>query len=61
VTKPAIRHWPYATIEFGKYGATIAYGFWNPDELTEDRGISDFFDLCKNIVIIGGLNPAETF
>ncbi len=50
-----------ATIKFGKYGATIAYSFWNPEDLTEDRGLSDFFDLCKSIVMIGGLNPVEIF
>jgi hypothetical protein len=50
-----------ATIMFGKYGATVSYRFWNPDHLTEYRGLSDFYDLCKNIVLIGGLKPEEIF
>jgi hypothetical protein len=50
-----------STIEFGKYGATVAYKFWDPDYLTDKRGLSVFFDLCKKIIKIGGLDPQEIF
>jgi hypothetical protein len=44
------------TIEFGSFGNTIGYTFWTPSARTEQRGLTNFLNLCKKIVMIGGFN-----
>lgn len=47
------------SIEFGGYGNTLTYSFWSPDSRTEFRGLSTFVELCKKLILIGGLKPEE--
>jgi len=49
----------YCSIEFGTFGNSIKYKFWSPTCMTEYRGLNDFLNLCKRIIIIGGLIPEE--
>lgn len=47
------------SIEFGTKGNTTKYKFWTPDYETNTRGLSDFLDLCKELIKVGGLNPKD--
>jgi hypothetical protein len=47
------------TIGYGTYSGSVSYEFWSPDYETEQRGLTDFLNLCKKIIEIGGLNPKE--
>jgi hypothetical protein len=49
------------TLTFGTFGNTISYKFWTPDSMTEFRGLSEFLNICKTIIKIGGLKPEEIF
>jgi len=40
------------TISFGGNGKEISYSFWIPEVDTEKRGLTDFYNLCKEIISI---------
>jgi hypothetical protein len=47
------------TIEYGTYTESVAYNIWHPDYDTKQRGLTNFLNLCKKIIEIGGLNPKD--
>jgi hypothetical protein len=51
----------YCSIEFGSSGNKVTYTFWSPTNGTEYRGLTEFLDLCKKIIIIGGLDYEKIF
>jgi hypothetical protein len=49
----------WCTIEYGAYSGRLAYSFWSPYYETRQRGLTDYLNLCKKIIEIGGLNPKD--
>jgi hypothetical protein len=47
------------TVTFGTFGNTISYKFWTPDSMTDFRCLTEFLNICKTILKIGGLKPEE--
>ncbi|BDD10815.1 hypothetical protein FUAX_32470 [Fulvitalea axinellae] len=48
-----------SSIEFGSYQNKITYTFWSPNLNTKERGLSDFLNLCKDIIKVGKLRRNE--
>jgi hypothetical protein len=51
----------YCSISFGSSGNKITYTFWSPTNGTEYRGLTEFLDLCKKLITIGGLDYEQIF
>lgn len=49
------------TIEYGTRGSKVSYQFWTPESGTEERNLTYFYELCKEFLKIGNLNPDEIF
>lgn len=45
------------SIEIGKLGASKTYNIWSPDHETKNRELVEYLKLCKQIIIIGRLDP----
>lgn len=48
-------------IEFGKGGKNMEYKVWTPEYDTDQRGLTYFMERCKELILIGKLNPEEIF
>jgi hypothetical protein len=46
-------------ITFGGNGKEISYCFWIPGVDTEKRGLTDFYNLCKEIILICKLDSKQ--
>lgn len=45
------------SIEIGKLGASKTYTIWSPNYDTKNRELVEYLKLCKQIIIIGKLDP----
>jgi hypothetical protein len=45
------------SIEYGTLTESVVYNIWHPEWDTRERGLTDFLNLCKKIIEIGGLDP----
>ena len=46
-------------IEFSSADKTVKYEFWSPDYETEQRGLTDFLNACKQIIEAAHLRPKD--
>lgn len=46
-------------IQFGSKGKNESYRFWAPDSNTQQRGLSEFVNLCKEIVDVSKLKKED--
>jgi len=46
-------------IEFGSKGKNKSYSFWSPNSDSKKRGLTEFVNLCEQIVVISNLNKEE--
>ena len=47
------------SIEFGGYSTSIKYQVWSPGQNPNERGIQNFYESCKLILSIAGINPRK--
>lgn len=48
-------------IEFGNGNQNFKYKVWTPESNTEKRGLNYFLDCCKELILLGKLDPKEIF
>ncbi len=46
-------------ISYDTGGDKILYRYWSPDYETNERGLSDFLNTCKQIIIAAKLAPKD--
>lgn len=46
-------------IEYGEKGKNKSYSFWSPTSETKKRGLTEFVNLCEQILEISGLKKKE--
>ncbi|WP_162127680.1 hypothetical protein [Flavobacterium phycosphaerae] len=48
-------------IEFGNGNKNFKYNAWTPELNTDKRGLNYFLDCCKELILLGKLDPKEIF
>jgi len=47
------------SIEYGAKGKNKSYSFWSPTNDTKKRGLTEFLNLCEQLLDISGLNKKK--
>jgi hypothetical protein len=50
-----------SVIEFGNGSQNLKYNVWTPESNTDKRGLNYFLDCCKELILLGKLDPKEIF